>query len=136
MLSILGATHEDMVTILKGLGYKEEKRLEADIKPAAETADEAAVDVPEPAETKTDAEATSEEPVEPKSILIWRYGGGGNKKFSNQNANKKFSGKKNHKGNKPMQSGAGKNNKPKKPEKQADPDSPFAALAALKGNLK
>ena len=136
MLSILGATHEDMVTILKGLGYKEEKRLEADIKPAAETADEAAVDVPEPAETKTDAEATSEEPVEPKSILIWRYGGGGNKKFPNQNANKKFSGKKNHKGNKPMQSGAGKNNKPKKPEKQADPDSPFAALAALKGNLK
>lgn len=137
MLSILGATHEDMITILKGLGYKEEKRLEADIKPAAEPTNEPPLHAPESAEAKTSEEATSEEPAEPKSILIWRYGGGGNKKFTNhQNANKKFSGKKNHKGGKPTQSGAGKNNKPKKPEKQADPDSPFAALAALKGNLK
>lgn len=137
MLSILGATHEDMITILKGLGYKEEKRLEADIKPAAEPTNEPPLDAPESAEAKTGEEATSEEPAEPKSILIWRYGGGGNKKFTNhQNANKKFSGKKNHKGGKPTQSGAGKNNKPKKPEKQANPDSPFAALAALKGNLK
>lgn len=132
MLSILGATHEDMETILKGLGYKEEKRLEADIKPL-ETSNELTAETIAP----TEGEATSEEPAEPKSILIWRYGGGGNKKFSNnQNANKKFSGKKNHKGNKPAQAGGHKNNKSKKPEKQADPDSPFAALAALKGNLK
>jgi len=136
MLSILGATHEDMETILKGLGYKEEKRLEADIKPL-ETSNEPPAETIAPTETKTEGEATSEEPAEPKSILIWRYGGGGNKKFSNnQNANKKFSGKKNHKGNKPAQAGGHKNNKSKKPEKQADPDSPFAALAALKGNLK
>ena len=136
MLSILGATHEDMITILKGLGYKEEKRLEADIKPV-EASNQPTSEAVTPTEVKTEDEAVSEEPAEPKSILIWRYGGGGNKKFSNnQNANKKFSGKKNHKPGKQAQSGAHKNNKSRKPEKQADPDSPFAALAALKGNLK
>ncbi len=138
MLSILGATHEDMITILKGLGYKEEQRLEADIKPA-ETASETTEEksAPVEVEAKAEDETASEEPAEPKTILIWRYGGGANKKFSNaQNANKKFSGKKNNKGNKPARSDAHKNNKPRKPEKQADPDSPFAALAALKGNLK
>ncbi len=34
MMSILGATHEDMELILKGLGYRSEQRLEADVKPA------------------------------------------------------------------------------------------------------
>ncbi len=138
MLSILGATHEDMITILKGLGYKEEKRLEADIKPS-EPASEAKPESAELAdEAKTEGNALAEEPVEPKSILIWRYGGGANKKFSgNRQPNKKFAGKphnKDGKNNKPTQNR--NNNKPKKPEKQADPDSPFAALAALKGNLK
>ena len=136
MLSILGATHEDMVTILKGLGYKEEKRLEADIKPV-ETSNGPTSETVAATEVKTDNEVNTEEPVEPKSILIWRYGSAGNKKFSNnQNSNKKFSGKKNHKPGKQAQSGANKSSKSRKPEKQADPDSPFAALAALKGNLK
>ena len=135
MLSILGATHEDMITILKGLGYKEEKRLEADIKPAAETAE---VETPptqsqEKEPDTSEAEAVSEEPAEPKSILIWRYGGGGKRKFSgNPQSKKKFTGK----ANKHKQNRGTPKNKPQKPEKQADPDSPFAALAALKGNLK
>ena len=40
MLSILGATHEDMELVLKGLGYRGEPRLESEIKPepVAETA--------------------------------------------------------------------------------------------------
>jgi ATP-dependent RNA helicase SUPV3L1/SUV3 len=145
MLSILGATHEDMIIILKGLGYKEEKRLEADIKPAPEESPSKVVTV-EAASTPTETastdtastdEATNEEPAEPKSILIWRYGGGGNKKFSaNQQSKKKFAGKPHAKGNKPNSNRANNKNKPQKPEKQPDPDSPFAALAALKGNLK
>lgn len=136
MLSILGATHEDMITILKGLGYKEEKRLEADIKPEEVTSVTPA-ETKAPEKEKSEDEPATEAPAEPKSILIWRYGGGGNKKFSNnQNANKKFSSNKNKKGAKPSQNQGNKNNRYKKPEKKADPDSPFAALAALKGNLK
>ena len=38
MMSILGATHEDMELILKGLGYRGEPRLESEIKPEAEAA--------------------------------------------------------------------------------------------------
>lgn len=39
MLSILGATHEDMELVLKGLGYRGEPRLESEVKP--EPAEEA-----------------------------------------------------------------------------------------------
>ncbi|MEO1143649.1 MAG: hypothetical protein AAFW66_15130, partial [Pseudomonadota bacterium] len=80
-------------------------------------------------------------PEEPKTILIWRYGGTGggnrqNKKFSGarkQNKGGKFSGKKagKHGGtNSPNQRTSGK---PK--DKPMDPDSPFAALAALKSGM-
>ena len=144
MLSILGATHDDMITILKGLGYKDEKRLEADIKSVEQT--EPVRDVKEETPATTEAkpedksdtvDASTNEPEEPKSILIWRYGGSGNKKFAgNQNTNKKFSGKKNTKAGKPKQNQTNAGNKPQRKEKEADPDSPFAALAALKSSLK
>ncbi len=37
MMSILGATHENMAIILKMLGYRDEKRLEYEVKPAVDT---------------------------------------------------------------------------------------------------
>jgi ATP-dependent RNA helicase SUPV3L1/SUV3 len=140
MMSILGATHDDMLVILKGLGYKEEKRLEADIKPTEEKIEEKTLEKEETASIapETGEVSESKEPEEPKSILIWRYGGTGNaKKFSgNRPQNKKFSGKKPiHKGKK-QPTNQGNKPKPQQREKPADPDSPFAALAALKANLK
>lgn len=158
MMSILGATHEDMEVILKGLGYRFEKKLEAEIKPpsaeettqteseetstsetAAETTEQTDTNVEKPAEG-----AKTEEAEEPKTILIWRYGGGAsfkNKATNNgQGKNKKYT-KGNRKGDKNQ--GSGKNtgkpqrgNKPPHREKQADPDSPFAKLAALKEGMQ
>lgn len=146
MMSILGATHEDMIVILKGLGYKEEKRLEADIKPDAIKADDKTTDEAKKAdETSEETPATDliaevekpEEASEPKTILIWRYGGNANKKFTpNKQGKKAFPPKKHGKHGKPDQKRNPSSGKPQKREKQADPDSPFAALAALKGNLK
>ena len=137
MLSILGATHEDMITILKGLGYKSETRLEEEIIPQ-----EVKPDQPAPiavSETPEEVPAGEEgnEPEEKKTVLIWRYGGTGNKKFStNKNQGKKFSGNKNRKDDNSKRNQSKPSSKPQKREKQADPDSPFAALAALKSNLK
>ncbi len=82
MLSILGATHEDMEQVLKSLGYRSQKHLESDIIPPVAPLDEkkavereaeavAAKEDPvksdEPVEEKADAE-----PEEPKSILLWQ----------------------------------------------------------------
>lgn len=151
MMSILGATHEDMEVILKELGYKSESRLEAEIKPAAETpaaepasekpAEEAEpkpeADTPVQTEAAAEAAADVAEPEEEKRILIWRYGGGGNRnqnRNANQGKGKKNFGKKPHQnkgGNKPRPGGS----KPAK-SKPIDPDSPFAALAALKSSMK
>jgi len=139
MMSILGATHEDMTVILKGLGYRHETRLEADIKPEEKTGKpETEVTKKPDEEPVPDIDITAEksepsEPVEPKTILIWRYGGSGNRKFTSKKQSGKEQGsRKNHA--RPNQNQ--KPQKPKKREKQADPDSPFAALAALKDGLK
>jgi len=93
MMSILGATHEDMELILKGLGYRSETKLHADIHPgepaaavdeapkaANTTASEAAPEVapvatPEmekPVEPNTEAttETTTEPTSEPASETI------------------------------------------------------------------
>ncbi len=155
MMSILGATHDDMEVILKELGYKSESRLEAEIKPVAEIAssdlptEKADAETPKaetdtieaPAEPKDNAATaieteTPSEPEEEKRILIWRYGGAGNRNNQrppNSNKNKKNFGKKGHHnkaGGKPRTSSG------KSKPKQADPDSPFAALAALKAGMK
>lgn len=171
MMSILGATHEDMIVILSGLGYKSEERDEADVKPGNETAktakhaeakSETEVSLETVSETDTatttatsidsgsdtDTEKSATEPTEhnePKRILLWRYGGTGNaRKFGgNKPKGKKFQGKNQgkHPGrdNRSNAHGGEKGNnqtKTQKREKQADPDSPFAALAALKAGLK
>ncbi|WP_075997474.1 helicase-related protein [Salaquimonas pukyongi] len=44
MLSILGATHEDMELVLKGLGYRGEPKLESDVKPPEPVAEQGAAD--------------------------------------------------------------------------------------------
>ena len=65
MMSILGATHEDMELILKGLGYRAESRLEVDVKPAEATADKVetpATSSQEPAAAVND-ETTALEPA-------------------------------------------------------------------------
>lgn len=101
MLSILGATHEDMADILRGLGYRGESMLETDVNakleqwdlaeatPSAEAVVEAAkADAPteNPTEKPTDKvvdqapeqikEQASEQPLEeteePKRVDIWR----------------------------------------------------------------
>ncbi|MBL4599255.1 MAG: helicase [Rhizobiaceae bacterium] len=165
MMSILGATHEDMEQILKGLGYRGESKLHADIIPVEaepenvqSAADSASVepsdkptDTPAPStENKTDgdaedgATADKSEASEPKTIMVWRYGG--QNRNRQQNSNKRRN--QNPNGGKPnssksfkKHSGNGKpnrnNNKRQKPaEKPMDPDSPFAKLAALKESMK
>lgn len=127
MMSILGATHDDMTEILKGLGYQHETRLESEIKPQ----EDKPAEVPEITEANTLAD--NEEPEEPKTILIWRYGGNKHNQNSKskRQANKKFSKPKK---NQNRATNPDKRNKPKA-DKPVDPDSPFAKLAALKDNL-
>ncbi|MFK7901823.1 MAG: helicase, partial [Nitratireductor sp.] len=137
MMSILGATHEDMELILKGLGYKSEAKPEAEIKPApeAETATEA-----KPAEATADADKAEaaegeENSEEEKTILVWRVARAerpaGNNKFKNNKSKKNANKAKGKDGDakKPFSKRA------PKPEKKMDPDSPFAKLAALKQNM-
>ena len=149
MMSILGATHDDMAVVLKELGYREEKRLEAEIKPALEEPSNAAQ--PQTAEPEPETQTETEKPVapveptadapevnaeaeEPKMISIWRYGR--NERSGNQ-GNKKPAHARN-----PKKPGKDKPNRQNhnakrggKPEKAPDPDSPFAKLAALKKEL-
>jgi ATP-dependent RNA helicase SUPV3L1/SUV3 len=151
MMSILGATHEDMEVILKSLGYKGEPRLETEVKPASEIPvkaekPEAEKIAPESSKTPQEtsevsmegeavAEASLEEPEE-KKILIWRFGGmskGGKNAPRNRNNRHDARGKQGNKkpsGNKPNNRG------PQKKDKPLDPDSPFAALAALKSGMQ
>lgn len=149
MMSILGATHEDMEVILKGLGYRSEAKLESDIKP--ETAAGDSNEKTQPEQNPEALEETSEssepqeavateaspeqpaEPEEPKSILIWRFGG---KRDRGNFKPRQAKAKPRKPGGKGKQ-GANKNRhqtKPK-PEKEFNPDSPFAALAALKETI-
>ena len=181
MMSILGATHEDMEVILKGLGYRGEPRLESEVRPVeakptaanksakpvaepatttgpatpdnapAEAAQETTVEThltsteiesgSAPEQTLSNGEAsdeTSNEPEEPKKILIWRYGGGGRKDNAKRFAKHGNSPKSGHR--KPPHKG--KSNTRQKPDskkmrgREVNPDSPFAALAALKESLK
>ncbi|MEL6784252.1 MAG: DEAD/DEAH box helicase [Pseudomonadota bacterium] len=162
MLSILGATHEDMADVLRGLGYRAESLTEDQVrrklahwdgtpfepkpveeKPAAETA-----------ETENVAEPVGAEPVEEeiKRIEIWRQNrGDGNRHRGPRRDGQKRDGhqargqgKPDHKQNRDQKHAQRKGGKPgghqqkrdKKPaNKPIDPDNPFAALMALKGDL-
>ena len=153
MMSILGATHEDMDVILKGLGYRGEPRLEEEIKPAKQ-AEEAKPETKEAAEVTSgsgveiqndgagDTEVSVSETVNaeeeaPKKIMVWRYGGTGDRRgHQNRQAQRKHhAGKKGRKTGPKRESG---NRPPRKhtKSKEPDPDSPFAALAALKNDLQ
>ena len=148
MMSILGATHDDMTVILKNLGYREDKRLETEIKPVeADTAVEAIKEEtsapenqsqPETSSDNTGQENSEATPDEPKMISIWRYGGasGSGNKTQNPQSTRKFQKRK---GGKPSGKSPGNKKPPHKkfakPEKEPDPDSPFAKLAALKSTL-
>jgi ATP-dependent RNA helicase SUPV3L1/SUV3 len=148
-----------MEVILKGLGYRGEPRLESEIKPekAEETTtpqsdtqatSEAEQDLTAKADTENPVKIdndegagsnsmTPAEPEEPKTILIWRYGGKADrnqKQRSDKRHGKPQNGKRN-KGQKPNFRGQNSKNTARK-EKAADPDSPFAALAALKDSMK
>ncbi|WND03681.1 helicase-related protein [Temperatibacter marinus] len=89
---------------------------------------------PTPAETNSEQnEATEEEKVE-RFFFKWAP-----KRFSAKPRGGKPTGKKPFKGKKPGQKGGKQQSRPshpKKKEKVADPDSPFAALASLKDALK
>ncbi len=111
MMSILGATHQDMELILKGLGYRAESKLESEVKPEevvaekdkqTESKPEAEETLAAPVEEATaeikPAEATDETPApktgsgdeedeEPKMILVWRQGGPKPNHRGNQRSN-------------------------------------------------
>jgi len=93
------------------------------------------------------AKAEVAEPEEPKRIDIWRQNRGpanrnqGSKRHENANRGRGKEGQAGGKrdgGKKPprkdFSKGGGKHKKPAR-EKQPDPDSPFAKLAALKANM-
>ncbi|MEL6735197.1 MAG: helicase-related protein [Pseudomonadota bacterium] len=210
MLSILGASHDDMADVLRGLGYRgealDEPKIEAQLaewdgtptgeadNPPDEPKQQAAPEVAEEPAAKTTAEptpsasevtspsieaqtpennSTSEtvaeaaavnqtepepepepEPERIKQIMIWRPqredrgrgprgragDNGRGRKPSGKHAGKpggdKGQGAKRPKRDDQRGRGGGKPNTHKKPEKLADPDSPFAKLAALKANLE
>jgi ATP-dependent RNA helicase SUPV3L1/SUV3 len=165
MLSILGASHEDMGDVLRGLGYKTESMLETDVlakfaewDQASGTGDEvdtASKEDTVPEDTTPEGKASEStaaekaddaEPAEPKRIDIWRQNRGqGNRNHgakradnANRGRGKDNGGQKRDGGKKPprkdFSKGGGRHKKPVR-EKQADPDSPFAKLAALKADL-
>ena len=153
MLSILGATHEDMADVLSGLGYRRETLAEEDVvaklaewDPLKEEAasDETAAAPANPDDTataeKTDGQsdetqsAKPDEPEEPKTVNIWRPARSGSPKRA-QGRNDNRSRGKGPKGGRQQHQGK-PNRKPRPPvNKEPDPDSPFAKLAALKQNL-
>ncbi|MEN0088148.1 MAG: helicase-related protein [Pseudomonadota bacterium] len=165
MLSILGATRDDMDAVLKALGYR------ADVKPAAQAnevlwslfpkmkleAEERAAIVAAKAEAEPSVDAAIAGEPEEETVTIWRpqrndrgggrgdnrnkgtrpdgfKGKGGGRNDGNrgqQNRGQQHRGKPNGQGG--GQNAGGKPNS--RPAKQMDPDSPFAKLAALKGDL-
>lgn len=166
MLSILGATRDDMDAVLKALGYR------ADVKPATEAndvlwglfpqmkveAEERAAIVAAKAEAETQAAPdTAAAEAEPETITIWRpqrndRGGRGdqrgqqNRGPQNRGKGKPSGGFKGKGGGRqdgarggPGRGKTGGNQGGGKPANRApkpmDPDSPFAKLAALKGDL-
>ncbi|MEL6750520.1 MAG: hypothetical protein AAFO70_00385, partial [Pseudomonadota bacterium] len=135
MLSILGATHEDMGVILQALGYRGESMLESDVQ--AKLAGWDGTEVPEP-EAKPEP-SEGEEPAEPARVSIWRQARRDQGKRPPRREARpqkgKLRGKDNDRSNKSQERGPKPTDKRKEREaaRAADPDNPFAALAALKG---
>ncbi len=189
MLSILGATHDDMADVLRGLGYRSENMLQDDanakmaawdvpaspegealekpgesaapkaVEPEAPAVDAAPVAEKEvsPASPADASEVKAEpsepaepaEPEEPKRLDVWRPGRtggersgktrrpGGSKpadKSAKHGQRAKGRGKPGGKFDRKEQ--GDKRPPARQKPKQADPDSPFAKLAALKASLE
>lgn len=131
MLSILGATYEDMEQVLKGLGYKSQKRLESEIIPPKE-------DVPPKegavlSEKPVQGEGDGAEEIEPKIILLWQRDFKPKRHKQNSSSQQQ---KSKDEGKSRSLSHKNKPQRTKRVEKVADPDSPFAKLAALKAAMK
>ncbi|VAV95553.1 ATP-dependent DNA helicase [hydrothermal vent metagenome] len=154
MMSLVGCSGEEFSEILKALGYQAERRPQppaeekspADEKPPAEekpespevdsgSKEQAKPDV----ETKSDANAdpepgeTDKTPDEPQFLEVWWPKNTGPFRQRKPAGKKppKAAGKPDKKPFKPKHASVRKPRKEIKPE-----DSPFGALAALKGNLK
>ncbi len=139
MLSITGMTLEQFADLMSGLGYKAEKGEREKIKAVAV---EEAVETP--AETTTETEAPSDDaasdaaPVAPKADpeieVFYSFTWVGRAARANTGKRPPAGNKPKGKGKRPPKGGDQRQKfsaKPKK-EKAIDPDSPFAALAALK----
>ncbi len=161
MMSLVGCSGDDFSSILKGLGYRLERRaVKVEAKPAEETAGEPegeaalASEPAEPAEPVAGESADAVEPAEkqaeaeeaPPALEIWWPGGkrqgnrqGGRQK---QEGRRQKSGRPQHKlnrkaGGKPGRAANNNTRPPKKvQEKEIDENSPFAALGALKAELE
>ncbi len=155
MLSITGMTLEQFADLMGGLGYKAEKGERAKVKATAQPSSEDATNTQEPVadtqnaeadQTSESAEPATEDAPEMETFYSFTWGGnrntGRNTGRNNNRArgdNEKTAGKfnknnKNFKGNKPhgkKQGGSTPSRAPKK-DKPIDPNSPFAALMALK----
>jgi len=164
MMSILGATHEDMEEILNGLGYRGEAKLKDDIVPKApepepaiepENSGKADITPPTPQEANKAASELPEteiaeapqilagnisgkEDEEPKTIKIWRYGHAERTNKFTRNKPQQTKGKQAtaKTAGKKQQSKPRRPSQAKQPEPKLDPDSPFAKLAALKESMK
>ncbi|WP_350335443.1 helicase-related protein [Coralliovum pocilloporae] len=153
MTSLLGCAGEDFSSILKSLGYRVERRLIEPSEEAAETSAEtisdtaAAEEAPKQedsaqAATHEDAPAAEAVEDEPKYLEIWRpqrqdrQPRHSNKQRADNNRNRKGAAKQ----GKPSQQSSnkkqgGSRSDKGRADKPLDPNSPFAALAALKDTM-
>ncbi len=162
MLSITGMTLDQFSDLMQGLGYKADKAERPKVKatpaetptqeggedtaPAPDAAEDTETPTPEGGEATADTPVTAES-SEPEVEIFYTFtwggraanrGGGGNRPQGQQARGKPKGGKR------PPQKGKGKGGKPQgarnfearppKKDKAIDPDNPFAALAALKGD--
>ena len=130
MLSILGATYDDMEQVLKGLGYRAQKRLESEIiVPLDTTADEKEAEATTKIDSENDEALTQE--TEPKTLLLWQ------RDFkSKQKSTQKDPQEKHGKSARSKPPSNTRNAGAKRQEKAPDPNSPFAKLAALRASMK
>lgn len=163
MMSLVGCSGEDFSSILKGLGYRLERRpVKVEPQPAAEEAAEPATreaeapppveaqaEAPEPAEEQSEAPQPAEEQAEAEETPAFQeiWWPGGKRQGGRQGGRQKQDGRR-HKSGRPQQKHkrkqdgkpgrAANNNRPQKKvrEKEIDENSPFAALGALKAELE
>jgi len=122
MTSLLGCAGEDFSSVLKSLGYHVKRTL---------------IEPEQKQENATDKEETKEEQEEPvtKYDEIWYPASFGFEQKQRQNFPNKNKNTKKSNNSKQSSNWSNKNKRPNK-EKPLDPDSPFAALLALKNKVK